>query len=102
VSTLTTLEVDGATVASMGLPEKERFEATGGGTLGTRGVHIWRSDDGTCVTGVWECDAGRFHAEGSSSGPGRHARGRCSLMLTFVYGVGVAPVVPSLGPISTT
>src|SRR5215213_3317424 len=75
MSVTTTLKIDGGTVASMALPEKERFETIDGGTLGTRGVHIWRSADGTCVTGVWECDGGTFHADFSDYGECIHVIG---------------------------
>lgn len=69
------LKIDGATVASMELPEKEPFAAIDGGLLGTRGVHLWRSADGTLVTGVWECDAGRFHVDFSDDGECIHIVG---------------------------
>ena len=62
-ATTTTPKIDGAEVTSMELPEKEPFPTVDGGTLGTRGRTVWRSGDGTVETGVWECDAGRFHAD---------------------------------------
>ena len=70
-----TAKIDGADVAAMALPEKEPFERIGGGHLGTRGVHLWRSEDGTTVTGVWECDAGRFRADFSDYGECIHIVG---------------------------
>jgi uncharacterized cupin superfamily protein len=62
------LKIDGATVAAMELPDRDPFETIDGGALGTRGVNLWHSADGTIVTGVWECDAGRFHADFSEDG----------------------------------
>ena len=58
-----TVKIDDATMATLDLPEKEPFEQLDGSPLGTRGVHLWTSADGTTVTGVWECDAGRFWAD---------------------------------------
>ena len=64
-------QVDGApaarigndAVASMGLEEHEPFVRLDGGALGTRGWTSWQSADTGVETGVWECDAGRFHAD---------------------------------------
>lgn len=56
-------KIDGATVASMELDEQEPFARIDGGSLGTRGRTTWKAADGSVETGVWECDAGRFHAD---------------------------------------
>ena len=62
-SLLAPVMIDGTSMATMELVEKEQFETLHGGWLGTRGRHLWRSADGTVITGVWECDAGAFQAD---------------------------------------
>lgn len=37
-------------------------EPLDGAVIGTRGIVTWRSADGNSLTGIWECDAGSFHA----------------------------------------
>lgn len=73
-STTTSLKIDGAAVASMDLEEQEPFppERTAGSPLGRRGRTVWRSTDGSVETGVWECDAGRFHADFGAFGELMH------------------------------
>jgi uncharacterized cupin superfamily protein len=63
ISTLAGPIIDRTTAAMMALPEKEPFEQYDGTPLGTRGVTLWQTSDGSVEVGVWECDAGRFHAE---------------------------------------
>lgn len=62
-ATATPPKIDRDTVAAMALEEQEPFATVDGGTLGTRGRTIWSSSGGAIRTGVWECDAGRFHAD---------------------------------------
>ena len=65
-------KIDPADAATMELPEREAFEQYDGSPLGTRGVTLWSSDDGTVEVGVWECDAGRFPADFSGFGEHVH------------------------------
>ena len=71
----TTPKIDGTAVASMPLDEHEPFARIDGGPLGTRGRTIWKSAGGSVVTGVWECDAGRFHADFGAYGELFHVVG---------------------------
>jgi uncharacterized protein len=59
-----------AEAAAMMLEEGEPFppERTGGGPLGKRSRTLWRSADGTIEMGIWEIDAGRFHARFHGNG----------------------------------
>jgi uncharacterized cupin superfamily protein len=59
-----------AEAAAMPLDEGTPFppERTGGGSLGKRSRTLWRSDDGTIEMGIWEIDAGRFHARFHGNG----------------------------------
>ena len=75
MSTATTLKIDRDEVAAMVLDEDAPIPAVDGGTLGTRNRTTWRSDDGTSEPGVWECDAGRFHATFGSYGEMIHIVG---------------------------
>ncbi len=68
MSTATTLKIDRDEVAGMVLDEDAPIPTLDGGTMGTRNRTTWRSDDGTIETGIWECDAGRFHANFSAYG----------------------------------
>jgi uncharacterized cupin superfamily protein len=63
VAVVTGPKIDPASVATMDLLENEPFTQYDGSPLGTRGVDLWHSGDGTIAVGAWECDAGRFHAE---------------------------------------
>ena len=68
VAVATGPKIDPASVAAMDLPEKEPFTQYDGSPLGTRGIDLWRSEDGAIGVGAWECDAGRFHADFSEYG----------------------------------
>ncbi len=63
-SALTVPRLTSAEAAAMELEEGEPFppERTGGGPLRQRNCTLWRSADGSIEMGVWEVDAGRFHA----------------------------------------
>jgi uncharacterized cupin superfamily protein len=63
IAALCPVTIDGGSVATMALPEKEPFEQLNGAPLGTRGLHLWTSADRSTVIGVWECDAYRFWAD---------------------------------------
>lgn len=65
-------KIDPGTVAAMALTEEAPFTRLDGGPLGTRGQEIWANGDGTIQTGVWECDAGRFHANFAAYGEQFH------------------------------
>jgi uncharacterized cupin superfamily protein len=43
-------------------------ERTGDGPLGKRSRTLWLSGDGTIEMGVWEIDAGRYHARFQGNG----------------------------------
>jgi uncharacterized protein len=51
--------------AALPLEENTPFppERTGAGPLGRRSRTLWRSGNGAIEVGVWEVDAGRFHAD---------------------------------------
>jgi uncharacterized cupin superfamily protein len=53
-----------AEVAALSLDESPPFppERTGAGPLGRRHRTLWRRGNGAIEVGVWEVDAGRFHA----------------------------------------
>ena len=57
------LQLDGDAVTRMPLDSGESFSAVDGRSLGTRSRTSWRSGDGRIETGVWEIDAGSFHAD---------------------------------------
>ena len=63
-----TTRIDGAAAGSMSLEEKNPIAGIDGGSLGTRERISWASTAGGMETGVWECDAGRFHADFSAYG----------------------------------
>ncbi len=54
-----------AAAAALVLEERAPFppERTGAGPLAKRSRTLWQSADGSLEVGVWEIDAGRFHAE---------------------------------------
>ena len=58
----TSLKIDGAEVASMPLPESITIEGIDGRPLQTRDAILYKSEDGVIESGVWEIDAGRYHA----------------------------------------
>jgi uncharacterized cupin superfamily protein len=68
VATRSGPKIDPAAAVAMALPEKEPFTQYDGSPLGTRGVELWASEDGSIGVGVWECDAGRFPADFSEYG----------------------------------
>jgi hypothetical protein len=67
---LTAPRLTPAEAAAMTLEEETPFppERTGGCPLGKRSRTHWRSADGTIELGVWEIDAGRFHANFGANG----------------------------------
>jgi uncharacterized cupin superfamily protein len=62
-ATISAQKIEESAVASMMLDEHEPFTRIEGGPLGTRGRKLWTNTDGRVETGVWECDAGRLHAD---------------------------------------
>jgi uncharacterized cupin superfamily protein len=67
---LTAPRLTPAEASTMELEEGAPFppERTGGGPLGKRSRTLWRSADGSIEMGVWEIDAGRFHARFHGNG----------------------------------
>ena len=55
-------KIDPAAAAALELTETAPISQPNGRPLGTRGVDIWTSEDGSIGVGVWEVDAGTFHA----------------------------------------
>lgn len=56
--------------AALSLDENTPFppDRTGAGPLGHRSRTLWRSADGSIEMGVWEVDAGHFHADFDANG----------------------------------
>ncbi len=68
-------KLDRDAVATMELARLKSKPTLDGGTIEMRDRETWRSADGSVVTGVWECDAGRFHADFGAYGELFHVVG---------------------------
>lgn len=53
-------KIAAADAATMALPDEMAYDGLDGGTVGSRGVVLWQSDDGMTQTGVWAWEVGRF------------------------------------------
>ena len=62
VRSLVPVKIDGAEAASMTLPDSITIDGVDGHRLQTRDAILYTSDDGVIESGVWEIDAGRYHA----------------------------------------
>lgn len=64
---MVSLKLDDATALDIELESaglmREPWGTALDGPIEMRRRELWRSADGRIMTGIWECDAGRFHAD---------------------------------------
>ena len=65
-------KLDRDAVATMELARLKSKPTLDGGTIEMRDRETWSSADGSVVTGVWECDAGRFRPDFGAYGELMH------------------------------